>query len=116
MLQDRVKVMNSYMQQMRDMVVVRDTLSSRSPEAQKLLEEADPVIAELAGTLTAAPDGSPASSAPAAQPFVVPSTKASVTPHQALGLLHRCATPCRPRSVELPCHHTKILPTLACAS
>lgn len=103
------------MHQMRDMVVVRDVLSSCSPDAQKLLEEADPVAARLAGALTAAPNGGPKRSTPVEQPFVVPATKVSVTAHQALGLLHRCAAPRPPCCVALPCPHPAPLASLVCA-
>ena len=91
--------MNNYMQQIRDMVVVRDALAGRSAEEQRVLKEADPGTLELAHALAA---GAPQEGGPPEQgAFVVHSTQASVTPQQALSLLHRClptcavmATPC----------------------
>eukprot|EP00892_Ulva_mutabilis_P000529 jgi/Ulvmu1/10477/UM064_0014.1 len=84
---DRVKLMNSYMQQIRGMVIVCDALASRSPAAQRVVQHTDPDTLRLAQVL-AAGDGTLRGPQPV-ETYIVLSTKASVTPHQALALLHR---------------------------
>jgi hypothetical protein len=81
-------MMDSYIQQMRTLVLVRNALRHKSSRDQHLLINVQPETLHLAAKMDEQPRPS-ARGPPKA--YTVESSGATVTPVQSLSLLHRCA-------------------------